>query len=252
MCSGHVVALLALALVSCGAERAQDPFRSRTTTPPGSPADTRRPVSYPASYQPLLDILGALRRPQAKPDLDPAALARARTWSRSPTIRMLMGVPVIALIRFGSVAPWRRKVFLIPTKPLTRTEISKLPAQDRARARAQNRAFPGLRLGAPAVGGASVAQIKAGLDFGTERSDQLVLVVPDGADKVKIWVGLDRGPTHTRTVSITARVHNNIAAFLLGRGVQGQPLREVWYGGSGRVIKRIDTSRCRSALQSCA
>jgi hypothetical protein len=87
-----------------------------------------------------------------------------------------------------------------------------------------------LLLGAPATVGATVGQIKAGCDWGTARSNQLLIVVPDGVAKVTVGR------------RVTAIVHNNVAAFESDQNLD-EPQRQVWYGPARNVIKRI-TRRC--------
>jgi hypothetical protein len=162
----------------------------------------------------LLDVLGTLQRPQSKADLDDPGLRRQlRFLERHPA---LAGRPVRRLVRLATVAPWGEKIFLVPTRRRGK-----------------------LVLGAPATGGATARQIAAGCDWGTERSNQLVIVVPDGVVTVKVRpIGKHRKP-------VTARVENNIAAVESRHGLE--PRRELWYGASGKVVKRVSEPCMRSS-----
>ena len=85
-----------------------------------------------SSAQPLLRILGVLRRPQGhlgetvQQILGPGFRARSG----------LQGTPVVSLIRLATVTPWGQKVFLVPFKSPTATSIAHLPCAHTAVRRA--------------------------------------------------------------------------------------------------------------------
>jgi hypothetical protein len=174
--------------------------------------------AVPPRDQALREVLGTLRRPRTTADLGDGRLRRQlRFMSRHPR---LAGTPVRDLVRFATVAPWGQKVFLVPSRP-------------------PGRRGHALTLSAPATANATVAQIEAGGDWGTERSDQLLIVVPDGVARVTVRpvrTSTDRHPS-----PVTATVHGNVAAFQSNQNLD-DPQREIWYGPSGHVIERIALS----------
>jgi hypothetical protein len=164
-----------------------------------------RYVSALVCLAPLVHTLGTLQRPQTKADLDDPALQRQLRFMERHL--KLTGRPVRRLVRLATVAPWGEKVFLVPTRKRGKLVLS-----------------------APGSGGATVAQIKAGRDWGTARSGQLLIVIPDGVAKVTVWPATGK--------PATATVHDNIAAFESRRNLD-DPRREVWYGPSGKVVKTV-------------
>jgi hypothetical protein len=210
-----------------------------------------------AAAQPLLRTLGALRRAQTKADLDPRLLrivdGRRALWA--------VGTPDVSLIRLATVTPWGSKVFLVPYKPLTVREIAKLPAQLRALAwrtlRRQGRAetVATLEVGGPAGGGvccASATEInRIGDSFWAggpgSAPTRGVVVVPDGVSDVTLM--LARVRPGGRADKLSATVHNNVAAFEIGRGVNNPFQDMTWYGPGGHVIKRISKGRVLPAVR---
>lgn len=236
--SSGIAVLLAMALASCGVTSANRPGQSHTTTLSRAPGPRTAAVAHPLADRPLLDILGTLRRPQAKADLDDRELRKQlRFMSRHPAVA---GKPVRDLVRFATVAPWGQKVFLVPSILLSRRQVATLPANQRVIA--TPRRGNALTLSGPGTAGATAAQIKAGRDWGTERSNQLLIVIPDGVAKVTVLPS--RTSTNKHPSPVTATVHNNIAAFE-SRQTLDEPQRELWFGPSGNVIRRIAQPSCR-------
>jgi hypothetical protein len=183
----------------------------------------------------LPGILGVLRRPQTKADLDPTLLAQLA--QRSPSSVALSGTPVRSLIRLAQVTPWGAKVFFVPFRPLTREAISKLPTFLRQQAqRNLAREGPGLRLGLfdSAGGGCCVspAAIEAGRAWlsGGPSPNSLVVPVPDGIVKVKLVL--------SPTDDLVATVRGNVAAFVSSRPLDGWS-EMIWFDASGNVVTRI-------------
>lgn len=167
----------------------------------------------------LVGILGVLRRPQTKADLDlgPQRTAVLGRMGRGRT-------PVMSLIRLAATPPDGRKVFLVPMRPAGQT--------------ANN---TNLTLAVFAAGGAGCCITAANIEaHGSWASggppEQLVTVVPDGVAKVSALIL--RPPDFTHSDAVTASVHNNVAVFLLHRAIDS-PGGFIWYGPSGAVIKRI-------------
>jgi hypothetical protein len=236
------VAALAIVLLSHGRS-------PHTGTNPHQQAATS------AAYRPLTSILGVLRRPQTSADRDPSLLRVLDAQAHSRRLAILDGTPVISLVRLATVTPWGAKVFLVPYQPLTPEVISKLPAKEREVARAARLGLEILSAGTTS-GVPGVAQLAGGRDVANPasgRSDRYVMVVPDGVAKVALWRSTSSKAhprtTHSKPVIVT--VHDNVAAFRAR--AFGFPGRELWYGPSGKVVKRIaNASSCAPPLGNCA
>lgn len=233
-----------------------------TDRSPTAPSLVRPPTTTPQaiSYRPLTSILGVLRRAQTQADRNPALLKLLRKQSRDRAFSVTDGTPVIALVRLATVAPWGAKVFLAVYQPLTHQEIARLPAKQQVVARAARVSLVIYSAGTTS-GWQRAASIAGGRDLATpetQGSDRYVMVLPDGVTRVALWesTGSIRAHPHplTRPHSrpVVVSVHDNIAAFRsqrLGPGVG----REIWYGPSGNIIKRIaNASSCGPPLGSCA
>lgn len=197
--------------------------------------------SIPSPDRGLSGILGVLRRPQTKADLDPALLRRLETRSALPFQR-LMGTPVRDLIRLATITPWGDKVFLVPYRPPSRRVIEaslarlKVPAA-REREEVRRLAGRGYVLGLFVLGQgggccSSAAAIEAGnaaLESGPSPNT-VVLVVPDTVAKVTVRL---RDP-------VSATVHNNVAAFVVQQPVENLSVdKMIWYGRTGAIVKRF-------------
>ncbi len=247
------VAVAVLALVLLGHTR------SRTAKTPDAPATTTSVGSHPAAYRPLLSILGVLRRPQTEADRDPALLDTLRRQSQNLSLSVLDGKPAISLVRLATIAPWGAKIFLVPYRPLTRQAIAKLPRKQQVLASATK-----MSLGIYGTGLTSgflpAADIEGGRDLAnsaTGHSDQAAMVLPDGVAKVALWnsTGSIRAHPHPLIAPgskpVVVAVHNNVAAFRSRR--LASIGHEVWYGPSGKVIKRIaNASSCGPPLGNCS
>lgn len=212
-------------------------------------------VAVEPSAQPLTNILGVLRRPQTKVDRDPFLLQRP--LFRSSLLRGTLGTPELALMRLATVTPWGAKVFLVPMKPPTQAAIAKLPPRQRARAE-QKRAREGRgdRLGLFTVGNdgggsccaiaETIEQAGAAMWGGTSSLTQLVLVVPDNVAKVTVLIPRQEGRgarISKRSLSLSAKVHANVVAIEIDRGVDDPLQYMIWYGPKGKIVKRFGSSR---------
>jgi hypothetical protein len=196
-----------------------------------------------SSPQALLDILGVLRRPQTKADLNAALLQTLERQSRTGALPV--GEPIRPLVRLATVTPQGAKVFLAVFTPPSERAIARLPAPLRAsetRRLADGQGYT-LALFVNRGGGccATAADIEA---FGDSQSfgppTQFVLLVPDGIAKVTVL--LKRGRL---LHAVTATVHSNIAAFGIVNDVSDyvSDRNMIWYGPSGNVVKRFGHAR---------
>jgi hypothetical protein len=245
--SGAAIAVAVLAIVLLSHRKSPQ----IGTTPRHQPATS-------AAYRPLTSILGVMRRPQTSADRDPSLMRLLRAQAHRRRLSILDGSPVLSLVRRATVTPWGAKVFLVPYQPLTPEAISKLPTKERKVARAARLGLETLSAGTTS-GVPTVAQLMGGRDVASPasgRSNRFVMVVPDGVAKVALWrsVSTKAHPhplvaPHSKPVVVT--VHNNVAAFR-ARSF-GFPGHEIWYGPSGKVIKRIaNASACGPPLGNCA
>jgi hypothetical protein len=210
-----------------------------------------------STEQPLLRILGVLRRPQTKADLPPALVSLLKRGSRFRPV--WLGIPDLRGVRLAAVTPAGEQVFLVPYRPPSPAAIATAIAHafpgSRSRwatlVRRQVRAqFPhGDRLaiqlmshGRPGSGGsATAATIKRGGVttwggfYAPRHSTEVIVVVPDGVAKVVLAVPTAKGRAILATV--TGRVHNNVLAVLVP-GAQEAPIHNMaWYAPSGEVIR---------------
>ena len=221
------------------------------------------PAQTPAAYRLLTSILGVLRRPQSRSDFSTALRKQLHRESRDNLDLGFFGTPVVSLVRLATVAPWGQRIFLIPHLPPTRQQIAKLPAKWRrggtrvavlktvavAFYPLNGRASPAVIEGGRAFADAS----KRGNDYPGHR---FVMLLPDGVAKVVLWntTSIRAHPhplTAPHSTPVLATVHNNVAAFRSTR--LRSPGREIWYGPSGKIIKRIaNASSCAPPLGNCA
>lgn len=172
---------------------------------------------------------------------------------------MLDGKPVISLVRFATVAPWGAKIFLVVYRPLTAQAIARLPKKQRVVARATKLSL-GIYAAGLSSGFQSTAAIEGGRDWAnsaTGQSNQFAMVLPDGVAKVALWNSTGSIRAHPRPLvaphskPVIVTVHNNVAAIRTRRF--GSIGHEVWYGPSGKIIKRIaNASSCGPPLGNCA
>ena len=211
-------------------------------------------TSAVAGRQQLIDIIGTLRRPQTKADLN------RRLISQLDRPFLLQGKADLPLVRFATTTPWGERVYLVPMKPPTAQQIARFvhqtnaPAQVTARIRERGETL-GVFNNGGGGGSASAADIEAGdslLTEGAGRSfaggstqTRLILVVPDGVAKVVFVVprqsaGVENGaPIYRHGLHVAVTVQNNVAAVQVPRGCcNGRPPM-IWYAPDGQVVKRI-------------
>lgn len=219
-------------------------------------ASTTAPQTISPAARSLLNTVGVLRRPQTKADLDPALL---RLLKR-PGLIAILGTPDIPLIRLAAVTPWGSRVFLVPRKPLSATALGKLPPQLRelaSRGRTRLGSAETLQLmevsaggtGGSGGGGGTATDLK---QHGEElwggapgSATRAVMVVPDGVSRVSLLFPRQEAPhglTYTRSVVLTAPVHNNVIAVEIHRVVDNPFQYMLWYGPAGHLIKRFGST----------
>jgi hypothetical protein len=191
-----------------------------------------------ASRAELISMLGVLRSRQT-----PSARAFDETgW---PTVGPFRGHPPQfriepdrPLIRLATVTPWGAKVFVVPLTSPRSPRFARLIGESAA-------------LWVQGIGWSDLTpaqDLKAGPSTGPgvnirlpngRKVSRFLMLVPDGI--AKITIPLERGlPIAGKPVrfdgSISAAVHNNIAAFQTA----GSPNVEfaIWYSADGRIIGR--------------
>ena len=220
-----------------------------------------RPAAVrPAAVRPVTSILGVLRRRQTQADLDPSLLTSLAQGTHNPITAGLLGTPVASLVRLATVAPWGQPIYLVPYLPRTREQYRRLPAKYRGVTVAQKVSVAVAPLSS---GQAIPAAIRAGRAWASESSrgprhpdDRFVFVVPDGVSRVALWtvtstVAHPRPliPRHSQPLIVNVR--GNVAAFQ--SATFRTPGHEVWYGPTGRVVRRIaNASSCGPPLGNCA
>ena len=210
--------------------------------------------------QPLLRTLGVLRRAQTKSDLDPDLL---KIVTRRAGLRRALGTPDVPLIRLATVTPWGSKVFLVPLKPLTTTEIDKLPPALRQVAsrelghQGNAETLSEIQLTGDGGGGGCCATAGDIEHYGqgswggssSSGPTHAVLVVPDGVERVMLLLPriVRGGRAYKHSLAVTAPVHNNVAAFQIDRAVDDPFQYMTWYGPTGKIIKRFGDRSAPSA-----
>lgn len=204
--------------------------------------------------QQLIDIIGALRRPQTKADLN------QRILSQQDRPLGLQGKADLPLVRFATTTPWGERLYFVPMKPPTAKQLAgfahqtNAPARDIARVRARGETL-GVFSNGGGGGDASAADIEAGDSLQTEGAGRsfaggstktrLILVVPDGVAKVVFVLprqsaGVQNGaPTYKHSLNVAVTVQDNVAAVQIPRECcNGRPPM-IWYAPDGQVVKRI-------------
>jgi hypothetical protein len=245
-----IVALIigAGALVLLGNDKRAVPSSARTVTP---------------GRQELISMLGVLRRPQTKADVDKWLLNQIE--QRDTRTRQL-GTPDVPLMRLV-ITSWGEKLYLVPMKPPT---VNALRATWEKISQLNPQSIPLRKFIAAhdierlslftsnggGGGGATAANIQdagsdafagagvAGLRPGQGGYQYLIRVVPDGVTKVvfvvrghlgRVEPGIRANPP---PAVVTATVHDNIAAARIVRKGPGGSFEATWYGNHDRVVKR--------------
>jgi hypothetical protein len=191
-----------------------------------------------ASRDELISILGVLRGPQT-----PSARAFDKTgW---PTVGPYRGNPPQfriepdrPLIRLATVTPWGAKVFVVPLTSPRFPRFARLVGESAAlwvQGMGWSDLTPAQDLKAgPSAGPGTTIRLQDGREV-----QRFLMIVRDGV--AKITIPLERGwPISGKPLrfdgSISASVHNNIAAFQTG-GFPNVGFA-IWYGADGRIVGR--------------
>jgi hypothetical protein len=236
------------ALVLLGNDKRAVPSSAHTVTP---------------GRQELISMLGVLRRPQTKADVDRWLLNQIE---QRDTRAQLLGTPDVPLMRLV-ITSWGEKLYLVPMKPPT---VSALRAAWEKISQLNPQSIPlrkfiaahdieRLSLSTSNAGGggdATAANIQdagsdafAGAGVAGLRPSQggyqyLIRVVPDHVTKVVFVVRSHLGrvepgiPANAPPAVVTARVHDNIAAARIIRKGPGGSFEATWYGNQDQVLKR--------------
>jgi hypothetical protein len=236
---------LAAAIVFVGVLPTADNAWGGERTPRGSGP------SVPAAARPLTSILGVLRRPQSARDITPALHKQLVRESHSILYMGWFGTGLTSLVRLAAIAPWGQRVYLIPHLPPTRRQIAKLPSNRRVTVLTAS----SIDLYPMSGGPMTAAQVTAGRAWAVS-ANRYVFIFPDHVSKVALWRSISIRDHPHPLVSpgskpIIVAVRHNVAAFGTRRAFT--PGREIWYGSSGELIKRIaNASSCGPPLGSCA
>ncbi|MGH2915914.1 MAG: hypothetical protein ACRDMX_13100 [Solirubrobacteraceae bacterium] len=237
------VAVVAAALVGLGGHATPGTVGQRGVVRPGGGTSTtldRR----------LLTILGVMRRPQTVLD---RRILRQSGLPNGP-VTPLTGTVVASSARLATIAPWGSHVLLALVNAPTPAQLAHLPRAFRHAAHA------GLTLWVDHGGGGgadTASMVQAGKEWsldgagrsfaGGSTAARFYVVVPDGVARVAFYLPARRvsasGPTYSHGLTVTAQVHDNIAAVEIHRDVCCAPPLMTWYAADGRVIKRIGRRR---------
>jgi hypothetical protein len=217
----------------------------------GAARSPRGGGSVPAAAHPLTSVLAVLRRPQSARDTSPALRTELVRESRSNLYTGWFGTTVTSLVRLAATTPWGQPVYLIPHLPPTRQQIARVPAKRRVTVLTTS----SIDLYPMSGGPMTAAQITAGRAWAVS-ANRYVFVFPDGVAKVALWRSISiRDHPHPLVAPgskpIVVTVSDNVAAFQTSQAFT--PGHEIWYGPSGKIIKRIaNASSCGPPLGSCA
>ncbi len=217
------------------------------------------------TLQHLIDILAVLRRPQTPAD---RALPAQLSGVQGLIMASNAGTPVIRLARLAAITSWGQKVFIAPMTPLTAANVTALERKY------QNR-YPFLKslfnrrppqpqtvtlalFGDNGTSFASPADIESGQQTFFDGANhsilgldgpapplRVVMVIPDGVAKVAFFLPRQAYPgaiVYPTPETITAVVHDNIAAFVTDRYIDQDHwsmVGMIWYAPSGAIVKRI-------------
>jgi hypothetical protein len=224
--------------------------------------------SADSQEQPLLRILGVLRRPQTRADLPPALLRVLNQRDSLP----LLGTPDLRSVRLAAVTTAGVQLFLVPYEPpatrspSTLTSKLALPrrtASARARLERSFRAqgdtlliqvmYHGRDIGGAAGASAETIQHQGQWTWSggyfQQTTPELFLVVPDGVREVSLLVHASAGLTR-----VTGLVHNNVFGVQVPGASGGPPQNMIWYGPDGQVLRRFGNTATKhgpAAASNC-
>jgi hypothetical protein len=205
-------------------------------------------------------MLAVLRRPQTEADIDPELLRLIKPPPPYPA--WLQRTPDVPLMR-RVLTIWGEKLYLIPMKPESVSELRAAWAQHRRHLplsrfiAAHDVETLALYTSNGGGGGeATAGSIQyvgsdafqgwrvAGLKPGQGGYQYLIRVVPDGVTKVVFVVRGHLGPRTPDTpanpppTKVTAIVHDNIAAARIRRQAPAGSFEAIWYDKNGHILKR--------------
>ncbi|HEX3804200.1 MAG TPA: hypothetical protein VHV75_15300 [Solirubrobacteraceae bacterium] len=197
----------------------------------------------------MTSVLGVLRRPQSANDISPALHKELVHQSHSTLYTGWFGTAVTSLVRLAATTPWGQRVYLIPHLKPTRHQVAKLPANRRVTVLTASSIDLYPMSGGPMI----AAQVTAGRAWAAS-ANRFVFVFPDGVAKVALWPSesISDHPHKGHVAKpVVVAVSSNVVAFQTSRTFT--PGRELWYGPTGKIIKRIaNASSCGPPLGACA
>jgi hypothetical protein len=252
-----VVLVVAVALIS---------FRHSGTRSPSSAV----PTSVRTSRQELTRLLGVLRRPQTKADLDARLLTGA---SLRPAFNRLAGAwryPTLdrSLVRVVNVPAWHAKIAIDPaTYQPSRSSAQRAEGVDLSMWIGSAPTAPPASYTGSGLRPYTAATVR---DHGLALSDatrgKTIILVPDGVASVtlqpirltppRIASGFQQPPAVQpgEFASVTAAVHDNVAPFELKLSVIDRHARSLmtyffvavaratWFDSKGHVIRQTTTT----------
>ena len=221
-----LIVVLALAVVDLQQVSAVQP-RSRAT------------AGGDRSRRALLSVLGVLRSPVTPGDRSPVLLARLggiAATLQDPGPERLDS----SLVRVAGRTPWGSEVVLAGFVTTGQARPGAVPE----RAGALVGSTFGVRGPATAIRARGLPAFE---QIGP-REVRVVVVVPDGVDRIRYMVG--------RAASVSAQVRDNVAAFVirpvprLAPGLIAVEASMIWYGRNGRVLRSVPSMLASKHIRS--
>lgn len=225
---------------------------------PQTRATSRASLATPGRRE-LIAMLGVLRRPQTKADIDPWLVR----FIRQRDSRMgLVGTPDVPLMRRVTTS-WGENLYLIALKPPSASALH-ATWERMGRPRPPLRQFVarndvetlGLFTSNGGGGSQTAADIQylgsdafegahaAGLSPAQGGYQYLIRVVPDGVAKVVFVVRGHLGrvepgiPANPPPATVAVTVHDNVAAARIKRKGPAGRFEAIWYATNGRALRR--------------
>lgn len=242
--------------------------RHARTPSPSSPAPTSVP-SVQTSRRELIRLLGVLRRPQTKADLDARLLSDA---SASPAFKRLAGAwgyPKLdrSLVRVVNVPAWHAKIAIDPaTYQPSRASAQRSEGVDLSMWIGSAPTAPPASYTGTGLRPYSAATVRVhGLTLSDPTRGKTIILVPDGVASVTLQptrlTPPQIAPGHQQPpavqagdfASVTAAVHDNVAPFELKLTVTDRHARPrtyffvavaraTWFDSKGHVIRQTTTT----------